>query len=56
MHLYAEKLRAPSLRNEKVSFKNYQTLKNYLYILYEIEKIHKQMNTFHTNQTDAIFS
>ena len=56
MNLYAEKLRAPSLRTEKVSFENYQTLKNYLYILYEIEekytnKTNKQTNAFHTNQT-----
>ena len=58
MNLYAEKSRALSLRNEKVSFENYQTLKNYRYILYEIEKNiqtkQKQTNTFHTNQTDAI--
>ena len=38
MNLYAEKSRAPSLRNQIVSFENYQTLKNYRYILYEIEK------------------
>ena len=38
MNLYAEKSRAPSLRNQIVSFENNQTLKNYRYILYEIEK------------------
>ena len=38
MNLYAEKSRAPSLKNQIVSFENYQTLKNYRYILYEIEK------------------
>ena len=38
MNLYAEKSRAPSLRNQIVSFENYQTLKNYRYILYEIEE------------------
>ena len=57
MNLYAEISRAPFLRNEKVPFENYQTLKNCFYILYEIERniqtkqTNKQTNTFHTNQT-----
>ena len=46
INLYAEKSTAPSLRNEKMSFENYQMLKNYLYILYEIEK------NRHTKQTN----
>ena len=45
MNLYAEISRAPFLRNEKVSFENYQTLKNFLYILYEIEKNTKTKQT-----------